>query len=270
MDIARDEVELDGWDDGSGWLAAMTPLRVEVMAGDLRFFYLLWLTAVEADAFEADELEPMPGIGPMTAALEAFANFFGIDPDVAQAAAERSAAAGSDEVPGDAARRVIAAMTGREKTALLVRLLAGDPHVAAELWAMVRMRLAPETRISPPAPRTVGELRDRARAIRLARERAEADKAAEERRRQAEAAEQAHRIRLETIRRRGEGVWREVEDEIGRRNRASYDKAAILLSDLRALAEKQGTIEEFLHRLHAIRVRHVRKERFIERLATIG
>jgi hypothetical protein len=42
------------------------------MAGDLRMFYLLWLTAVEADGFDPDEPEPMPRLGPMNARLEAF------------------------------------------------------------------------------------------------------------------------------------------------------------------------------------------------------
>src|SRR5229473_4106033 len=35
LDIARDEVESEDWDDGSGWLAALMPLRAEVLAGDL-------------------------------------------------------------------------------------------------------------------------------------------------------------------------------------------------------------------------------------------
>jgi len=268
LDIAHDEVEFEDWDDGSGWLAALAPLRAEVLAGDYRLFYLLWLTAVETDAIEADELELMPGIGPMTGALEAFTNFFGIDSDLVQAAAERSATSNSDESL-DSARRVIAAMTEREKTGLLDRLFAGDPHVVAELRSTVRKRLESETG-SSTVPRTAGELRGRARAIRLCRERIEANKASEERRRQIEAAEKVRQTRLEAIRRRGESAWRKVEDEIERRNSSSYDRAAALLTDLRALAEKQGTIEDFLRRLHEIRGRYVRKERFIKRLAAIG
>jgi uncharacterized Zn finger protein len=65
------------------------------------------------------------------------------------------------------------------------------------------------------------------------------------------------------------GVWREVEAEIERRNAAAYDKAAGLLSDLRAVAKERGTIEDFLRRLRAIREKHIRKERFIERLAAL-
>ena len=68
LDIGVDEVESEDWDDGSGWLAALAPLRADVLGGDLRLFYLLWLTAVEADVFEPDEPEPLPGIGPITGA----------------------------------------------------------------------------------------------------------------------------------------------------------------------------------------------------------
>jgi hypothetical protein len=152
---------------------------------------------------------------------------------------------------------------------MLMRLFDGDPHVAAELRAVVRDRLAPGTDASPVAARTVGELRSRARAIGLARQRTEAEKAAVERRRQAEKAEKARRARLDVIAQRGESVWREIETEIERRNSAGYDKAASLLLDLRTIAEERGTIEDFAGRLRTIRERHARKERFIERLAAI-
>lgn len=269
LDIVRNEVEPDeDWDDGSGWLAALAPLRGDVLAGDLRLFYLLWLTAVEADAFEADEPEPMPGIGPMTGMFEAFAGFFGLDLDLVRAAAERPADASTTSP--DAARRAIAAMTDREKTELLMRLFDGEPHVAAELQAVVRDRLAPGSATPPAAARTVGDLQSRARAIRLARERETTEKAAAERRRQAEEAAMTRRARLDAIARRGESVWREVESEIERRNAAGYDKATSLLLDLRTIAEERGMIKDFARQLRTISERHARKGRFIERLAAMG
>ncbi len=158
----------------------------------------------------------------------------------------------------------------QEKTDLLARLIEGDPHVANELRTVVRDILGTKAAGPTVAGRTVGELRARGRTIRLARERAEADKVAAERKRQAKEAEKARRVRLDAIVRRGEGIWREVETEIERRNAAGYDKAAGLLSDLKAIAEERGTIEDFLCRLRTIRERHVRKERFVERLAAIG
>lgn len=271
LDIACEEVESEDWDDGSGWLAALTPLRAEVLGGDLRLCYLLWLTAVEAGVFEPDEQEPLPGIGPMTGALEAFADFFDIDHDLVAAAAERSA----DPVTGRSAssetvRPIIAAMTDRDKTSLLARVFDGDTHVTSELRALVRDRLTSEIDAPFIAKRTVGELRSRADAIRLTRERAQADKAAAERKRREAEAERSRRARLHAIAQRGESVWREIEAEIERRDATGYDKAAGLLIDLRAIAEETGATEDFVRRLQKIRERHARKGRFIERLAKLG
>jgi hypothetical protein len=270
LDIARDELEFEGWDDGAGWLAALAPLRADVLAGDLRLFYLLWLTAVEADVFEADEPEPMPGIGPMSAPLAAFAEFFGMDLDLVQAAAERSDFAGEGATSPGAVEAAISAMSDSDKTAMLSRLTLGDPHVAAELQARVRNRMATGAGAPRAAARTVGHLRARADAIRRDREQAAADSLAAERARQVEEAEKARQARLSAIARRGESVWREVEAEIERRNATAYDKAAALLEDLHALARQRGGMEDFLRRLRAIRVRHARKERFIDRLAALG
>jgi len=53
VDINRDDREADDdWDDGSGRLATLAPLRAGMLSGDLRSFYLLWLAAVQ------DELVP--------------------------------------------------------------------------------------------------------------------------------------------------------------------------------------------------------------------
>jgi hypothetical protein len=161
-------------------------------------------------------------------------------------------------------------MTDTEKTAMLSRLFDGDPRVAAELRAKVRNRMASNADVPPIVARTVGELLARAAVIRLAREQAAAQKLAAEHKRRVKEAEKARQARLLAIALRGEGVWREVEAEIERRNAAAYDKAAELLLDLQALARQRGTIEDFLHRLHAIREKHARKERFIERLAALG
>jgi rubrerythrin len=270
LDIVRDELEFEDWDDGSDWLAALAPLRAEVLAGDLRLFYLLWLMAVEADLVEAGEAEPLPGIGPMTAALEAFAEFFDLDPDLVEAAAERSAIAVPSAASAGAVLRIIAAMPDREKNRMLARLVDGEPHLAAELRAEIRDRLATEIDAPAVVARTVGELRSRARAIALAREQAAAEKAAAEMKRHAREAEKARRSRLNELVRRGERVWHEVESEIERRNPAGYDKAASLLGDLRALADERGTTPDFRTHLRAIRERHAGKGRFLERLTKIG
>jgi hypothetical protein len=133
--------------------------------------------------------------------------------------------------------------------------------------ASVRGRKPPRRRVGL---RTVGELRARAEAIRLARERAAAAKAEAERRRREEEAEKARRARLAEVADKGEKVWDEIESEIARRNASGYDRAASRLGDLRTLAEERGTLPDFTRRLHAIRERHAGKPRLIERLAGMG
>ncbi len=263
IDMQRDEVEpdYDQWDDGAGWLAALAVLRSDVLSGDLRLFYLLWLTAVEGDGLAEDAAEPLPGIGPLTGPLEAFAEFFGIDPDLVEAAAERPEG-GDDTLSTGSAHAALADIPEREKTDLLMRVVDGDPHVAAELRARIRA-----AHRGPPADRrTVCELRARATAIGRERNRAEAERQEAERRRQEELAETARRKRLDGLRRKGGSVWRDIEDEIQRRNATGYDRAADLLFDLQTIAAEQGTLADFARRLEAIREKHARKGKFIERL----
>jgi hypothetical protein len=269
LDIVGEEVESEEWDDGPGWLAALAPLRADVLQGDLRLFYLLWLTAVEADVFEPDEPEPLPGLGPLTGALEAVAGFFGVDHDLVAAAAERSADPTSAMSP-EAGRRIIAAMTEEEKIDILARLLDGDAHVAAELRTLVRKRSTSERDAPLVVARSVGQLRARAREIQSERERAQAERDAVEGKRREEEAARARRARLDSLVRRGEGVWREIDKEIERRAAAGYDRAAALLGDLKALAEEKGETADFARRLRTIRERHARKRGFIERLTELG
>jgi hypothetical protein len=256
---------------GSGWLAAMEPLRADLLAGGFKLFYLVWLMAVEADLLEPDAAEPIPGLGPMTEALAAFADFFHLDPDLVQAAAELpadSAAEGGEF--SDAMRRSIEAMSDSEKTDMLLRLVDGDPYVASELQLRVRKGLSSAAGGPAPVLRTIGELRSRAEAIRSAREQAQAEEAAAAKRKQAQLEEQERQARISALAQRGESVWKEVETEIERRNASGYDKAAGLICDLHGLAQQSGSLKDFSRRLGAIRLRHANKMRFIERLAKLA
>ncbi len=269
VDVHSDDDDTDYSDysyeeDDTDCLAAIAPLRAAVLAGDWRLFYLLWLTAVVDERLDDGDAEPLPGIGPLTGALKAFADFFGIDPHLLQAAAESPLHA-NGELSADEVRAVVAAIPDTEKTALLCRLVSGDPHVAAEVRGKVRAAAA-TTDDSVTGHRTVAALRTRAAEIREQAAAAEAARIEAERQRRARAAEQERRARLTVLRQRGAAVWREVETGIEKRNAGGYDRALKLLLDLRALAQEDGTLAAFSDRVHSLRDRHSRKLRFIERL----
>lgn len=220
--------------------------------------------AVQAELIADEVVEPLPGIGPLTGALQAFADFFGIDPDLVQAAAE-SGASGS-ALSADDLRTVLAALPENEKTEFLLRVVDGDRHVAAELRRKMRRPLPAHLLLQ----RTAGVLWARAQEIANRRERADAERREVERRRQAKQAERERRARLRSLKQHGAAVWREIEDEIERRNSAGNDRATSLLCDLHVLAVEEGSQSDFARRLAAIRARHGRKVKLIERLNGLG
>lgn len=268
LDIFTDdeETDYDGFDDGSGWLAALAPLRAELLSGDMRLPYLLWLAAVECEMVRDEELEPLSGIGPLSGGLEAFTEFFRIDPDLVQAAAETSSGVADERPSPEAVRAALASIPEREKTDLLYRLAGGDPRVGMEVRNRVREAALPGNSTIQKGFRRVSELRARAAAIREEREAAEAQHREAERARIERQEQEERRARLDALLERGEAVWREVEDEINKRDAGGYDRAAALLYDLRSLAEEVGTIPRFFERVDALRLRHARKGQFIERL----
>jgi uncharacterized Zn finger protein len=69
---------------------------------------------------------------------------------------------------------------------------------------------------------------------------------------------------------RDNAAWSEVEELISLRNGPAYDRATASLLILRKGSRKGRKTTEFAHRLTALRVRHKRKGRLIERLDAAG
>jgi len=229
LDICREEL-LPIYDNSEDHtlLSELAPLRANLLSGDMRLFYLLWLTAVETDTVDPADPEPLPGLGPVDGALEAFAEFFQLDLNLVHAAAERPAT------------------------------------VALRTPMQHRLEADASTNVGTVPRRTAGELCARAEAMVESVKEAAIREAQAERQTAAEAEERARRARLPALELRGEAVWPEIEAEIARRNPAGYGRATTLLQDLKALAKQNGTTADFSHRVHSIRERHARKGQFIE------
>lgn len=270
VDIAEMPEDSYEWDDGSGWLAALAPLRTDLLSGDLRVLYLAWLIGVQWEIVPGNEMEPLPGIGQMNGGLEAFAGFFRIDPDLLQAASESGAVSETPELSAETFRASLEAMPDEEKTSWLYRLVQGDPRVAAEVKSRVEKSLSSsEDSNAKSGLRTVSELRARASEIRKARKDAEARQREVRRLETERREEEERRARLRDLRLRGEEVWRDIEKEISRKNVSAYDCAVALISDLRTIAEEDGASDAFSSRLDSLRSRHSRKGRFLERLDSL-
>jgi hypothetical protein len=181
------------WDEeqdtlGDGWLTSLIPARADLAAGDHRLLYLAWLHAVSGDEHDDGITEPpVPaGLGTLPASLRRLADFLRIDTDLLTAAAQASPALTPTGPSRTAWRAALATLPVREKDALLLRVLDGDPHVGAEL---PRLLTPPPDDPAPQPRRTIGDLRATASGLRTEREQQEA---------KAEAARTAARDRAAT------------------------------------------------------------------------
>jgi hypothetical protein len=263
--IDREEAD-DYWDEPGGQLAAMVQARSELAAGDLRLLYLAWLLALQSDFADDEEVEPPvpPGLGDLSAGLQAVVDFFEIDEDLIAVAA--AASPPIQEPHG--MEEWVASLAAEEKDALLARVAGGEGAVVQALL-LRRFRAVGGT-----APTTAGRAAAELREAAADRKEARA-KAAEKRRRKEEArkaAEQAaaYEKRLDQLAARREEAWEKVAEWIATRKPREYDLAVSLLRDLQALAGRQEDSAAFRERFLALRAQHDRKPTLQERFDQAG
>ncbi len=268
--LSEDEDSGD-WDNGSGWLASLVPLRADIAAGDHRALYLAWLLCVQVGEVADHATEPSvpPGLSELSAPLKTFADFLRLDADLIAVAAARSPRIDAPPSHTDI-EHWIASLPGDLKTDWLVRLAVGrELHLRSDLLRRFR-----ETKRSTPthgtAQRTVGDLLVAAEQRAEKWRRQEAERAAAERvRREREAAVARERYLAKLARREVE-TWRRVDELIATRRPGDYDEAVKHLRDLRDLAVRDGLASEVEARLLRLREMHSRKPSFIARLKKAG
>ena len=162
-----DEPE-DDWYEAEHLCGSLTPLRAELLRGDLRTAYLAWLLAVQDGQVDEEMKEPaVPhGIGSPSAPLQALSGFLRLDRDLLAAAAEADPGTGGDTDEASRFRAWVEDLPAGEQRRWLLRA-AAQPELllGAELLTAFR-------RAHPPAAsprRTVGELLGRAAQLRATR-----------------------------------------------------------------------------------------------------
>ncbi len=267
----EDEQSGNGSDDGTGWLSSLLPLRADLINGDFRMLYLAWLLSAQVGELDDETPEPPvpPGLGTLTAPLEAFAEFLRLDRDLIAAAAAGSPAVAEATSDADVARWA-AALPESEKTAWLLRLASGqETHLRAELLKTFRASQG-QSNVPSIQPRCIGELFEVADRLAEARKQKEAERAARERLRREQEAAVAREKRLASLARQEPEAWRQVDALIATKRPRDYEAAVCLLMDLADLGQKHGREVEVRDRLVRLRQEHVRKPALLKRLNAAG
>lgn len=261
------ELEEPEEEEGEGWMASLLPLRADLLRGDLRCLYLGWLRGVQEGEFEDAEEEPeVPaGLGRPSAALDALADFLGLDVDLVAVAAETSAC--DPPAPTDTE---LAAWIGQlpeaSKDELLVRAATGRiADVGAEVLRRFHQQCGGNANPTA-ARRIVGDLLAAAqvRAEASARQAAEKRAAEESRKKREQEAARAHH--LDQMKGREAALWKEVQALVQTKRPKEYDRAVTILIDLRDLAARAGKDDQFQSALAQIRGEHQSKPSFLGRL----
>jgi hypothetical protein len=259
--------------DAEALLSALVGVRAELAAGDRRPLYLAWLAAYGAwerdenvfDHDADDDLEPPvpPGLGALSAAQRALADFLRLDDDLLAIAAQASPPL--EETADDDLAAWVARLPVATKNRLLARVVRGEAaRVRMELLRRFRADTAPT--IPVPARRTVGDLLDNAARRRAEHDRRLASQRAEDAARWEQARLEARERQLDELADEEDAAWSRVEAMIATRKPAEYDAAVRLLTDLQALAEREDRYDTFTVRTIALRQTHARKPSLIERL----
>ena len=277
LDFVSESEDGGEWEEGLR-LSSFLSLRTDLSHGDLRCLYLAWLSNLQNEDYDENELEPPvpPGLAQLNSGLINFTEFLRIDSDLIDAASKMSPSLEEISPSSNDLRTWVATLSPIEKENLLVDFLEGGMnsdqtpaiklvHRFNKMWQSQRSYQVGQQN----KQRTVAELLKEAQHSTLQRQRMKNEKAE---------AELAERKRLNKLAREksldeivgSESIlWNQIELLASEKKATSYDKAVKLLMDLHDLAAR-GDLYEFLLKFEALKQRHSSKSSFIGRLCNLN
>ncbi|MBL7205230.1 MAG: hypothetical protein ISS63_13015 [Desulfobacteraceae bacterium] len=263
------------WEEGEDWLSSLITLRSDILQGDYRCLYLGWLFCAQMGDFEDDEFEPPvpPHLRNLNGPLKSFVDFMRIDTDLVAVAAENSASKDLHQaVDQKELGAWISNLPEKEKDDILLRLIKGhDPHLGAELVQRYQQSFSiKDNGGMGMKPRIVEDLISKGQAYAAERKRRIAEQAARERARKERERTIIREKYLNELAKRGDQVWKQVDELIKTKRPSDYDSAVQLLVDLRDLSIKINKDRLFQEKLRSLREKHNRKPSFVRRLNEAG
>jgi hypothetical protein len=263
LEINQEEGGASGWIDGEGWLSKLLPLREDLLGGDLRLLYLVWLrVASELAGYVLDEdpveLAIPANLSQLTPALKAFIEVVEIDPDLVAAAAQASIIdAAKADVPLE---NWLSELSAAERQKFLLKLVRREPHVDLQLINRLK-ELAGARKSTPqsvPGSRRLSELQKIADTVKEQRQERERN-----------AARTKRTKALQALAPKEAQTWERVVKLIEVKQSQPYDEATALLKDLRDLAEQQGRLPEFSKRFEQLKSDYSSRPALMKRFRSI-
>ena len=256
-------------EDGRGWMGRLTPLRDELLRGDMRSLYLGWLAAVSTGEVDDEATEPPPpaGLSRLTAAQRSLAEFLEVDEDLLTAAAISDQQAVEPDSKSDAKLDAwIAELPTAENTVMLKLLLTGHAQQAERRLRLRYLAWQREQRPKGEAElrrRTVAELQTLAGSAAETRKMQEAAQ-----RTRAEAKRQAERESyLRTLAADFDRCWQVADKRAERGIASAYEEVKRTLVELSEAYALCASRADFERKLVQFMARHGKRGALVRRLA---
>jgi len=269
--VSEDEEGDGDWVEGQGHLSSMISVRADLARGDWRALYLGWLMRAQAGELADQTVEPPvpPGLGKLTASLDAMAEFLRIDRDLIDVAAQTSPPMNEMSTTPAEVHTWVAGLSAKQKDDLLANLIVDGDHSAAVGLFQKFLKESGRNEKNSAGSRTVRDLLKAAQQRSEERQQAEAElraKAAARRDRQAAIAREKH---LNGLAGQQDNLWTKVNALLHTKRQPEFAQAAAILVDLRDLAGAAGSAD-FGLRIAELRRMHPRKRTFLDMLAKAG
>jgi hypothetical protein len=255
--------EMEGPDEWIEYdLGSLIAIRDELMEGDLRALYIVWLASqCMREGYDEEEDEEIsvppvpPAFGTLTAAQQALAELLQVPQELLVATARHSNATVSST--GDDIAAWVKLLPADRHNDYLVRLARNEPGLSRRLVKELRELGQDKTTATPSAGEhvTYAMLLAESKAIKAQLER--------EKREQERVARQRH---LQDIRDHQDEYWHQVDLAVMRSSGAGYDEAVRLLIELREVADQFKETQEFQERFRAWVRPHLRRPALVKRL----
>ena len=260
LDIHFGEMEaLDEWVEYE--LSSLLGVREELLEGDVRPLYIIWLACQSMIWIEGDEEEAAyapavpPAFGTLTAAQKALAELLRVPDELLGAAAQHSSAAKPSKKDDFVAW--LALLPQERRNDYLLRLANNEPGLSRLLVKELRELGLGKTTVTPATGErvTYASLFAESKVVRVKQER--------EKREQEQQARQQH---LQYIYEHQDEFWHQVDRAAVRGTGVGYDEATNLLVDLREATDQFGDTSEFQARFRTWATSHLRRPAFLKRL----
>lgn len=254
INICISDEEGDGrWIEGEGWLSSLSTLREDIISGDYRCLYLIWLKVSTEDVLnnwgtvepESDEPKIPANLQSLSGALLDFIDIFEIDKDAIAIAAEKSFIP-SDENNIDYSED-IDSLSDNEKNDFLKRLVQNEPLLSIKLKRRLKSITGKEKDSDTGKRRTVGEIAETIREVKKQRK-------TEKKRKQ----EEKRLAKLKKTENEEGYLWERIDLLINEKNTKSYDEAIKILEDLKNLTIYKKQYGDFCAKVEIIKHRNTR------------